>query len=100
MDPSQNMGGSGQGFNGTFFTQDAHNGGYYSSNGHTINVMGPDGRNMRVSVDGNGQAYYAADPDDDLLGEFPQDPEEGISDQEQFYEDENLDSDGEPLPSE
>ena len=37
--------------------------------------------------------------EDDLLGEFPLDHEEGVSDHELYYEEENLDSDGEPIPS-
>ena len=92
-----------QGFGGTFFTQDANNGGYYSSNGHTINIQGPSGGNIRVAVNEDGNYYqvdpYGAENDDDLLDEFPQDLEENILDEEQYYEDENLDSDGEPLPS-
>ena len=101
IDPSQFMGN--QGFGGTFFTQDANNGGYYSSNGHTINIQGPSGGNIRVAVNEDGNYYqvdpYGAENDDDLLDEFPQDLEENILDEEQYYEDENLDSDGEPLPS-
>ena len=69
-----------QGFGGTFFRQNANNEQYFSSNGHTINISN--------------------DAEEDLLDEFPQDPEEGFSDSEQYYqEDENVDSDGDPIPS-
>jgi len=37
--------------------------------------------------------------EDDLLDEFPVDPEEDIGDQDPYYDEENLDSEGEPLPS-
>ena len=64
-----------QGFGGTFFSQDANNGGYYSSNGHTINIQGPSGGSIHVAVDDNGQAYYQEYPhgedEEELLGEFP-----------------------------
>lgn len=93
------MGQPQQSFGGTFFTQDANNGGYYSSNGHTINIQGPNGGNIRVSVNEDGQAFYEMPGDDDLIDEFPIDPEEGVSDNDLYYEEENLDSDGEPLPS-
>ena len=56
------------------------------------------GGNIRVGLDQNGQAAYY-EVDDDLLDEFPQDPEENVSEGELYYEEENLDSDGEPLPS-
>ena len=90
-----------QGFGGTFFRQNANNEQYFSSNGHTINIQGPTGANIHVSVDRDGQAYYYSnDAEEDLLDEFPQDPEEGFSDSEQYYqEDENVDSDGDPIPS-
>ena len=76
-------GGSGgnQGFGGTFFTQDANNGGYYSSNGHTFNIQGPSGGSVHVAVDEDGHAYYVDGGEDELLGEFPQDlDEEGYED--------------------
>ena len=57
IDPQQMMGNA-AGLGGTFFTQDANNGAYYSSNGHTINIQGPNGGNIRVAVNDDGQAYY------------------------------------------
>ena len=57
---------------------------------------------MTVDDEGNTQYYQypaAGGEDDDLLDEFPDDLEEGNPDGEQF-EDDELDSDGEPLPSE
>ena len=59
-------------------------------------VAGGANGNFRV-IDPHGQAFYEGD--DDLLDEFPQDPEEAVSEGELYYEEENLDSDGEPLPS-
>ena len=92
--------GSQGGFGGTIFTQDANNGAIYSSNGHTFNIQGPSGGSIQVARDENGHAYYV-DWDgegDELLGEFPQDvDEEAYADE--LYGDENLDSDGEPIPS-
>ena len=41
---------------------------------------------------------YSVDEGDELLGEFPQDIDEEAYD-DQLYGDENLDSDGEPIPS-
>ena len=94
------MGGANQGFGGTFFTQDANNGGYYSSNGHTINIQGGGGGSIHVAGNDDGQAYYVDDlNDENLIDEFPDNLDEGQSEQDQFYDDENLDSDGEPLPS-
>jgi len=75
------------------------NGGYYNSNGHTINIQGPNGANIRVSVNDDSQGYYDASGDDELIDEFPIDPEEGMSENDLYYEEENLDSDGEPIPS-
>ena len=86
VDPSQYMGNAGNG--GTFFTQDANNGGYYSSNGHTINLSGAPGVGGRIHVavddDGNAQYYQypAGGEDDDLLDEFPDDLDDGHSDHE------------------
>ena len=75
------MGGN-QGFGGTFFTQDANNGGYYSSNGHTINIQGPGGGQIHVAVNDDGQAYYVDENDEPLLDEFPDNIEDGLSEQE------------------
>ena len=53
-----------------------------------------------MAVNDDGQAYYVDDlNDDNLIDEFPDNLDEGQSEQDQFYDDENLDSDGEPLPS-
>ena len=93
--------GSQGGFGGTIFTQDANNGAIYSSNGHTYNIQGPSGGSIQVARDENGHAYYVdynVDEGDELLGEFPQDIDEEAYD-DQLYGDENLDSDGEPIPS-
>ena len=57
------------------------------------------GGNFRVALDPHGQAAAYYEGEDDLLDEFPQDPEEAVSEGELYYEEENLDSDGEPLPS-
>ena len=84
VDPSQYMGNAGNG--GTFFTQDANNGGYYSSNGHngyeqTFNIQGPAGGSIHVAMDEDGHAYYVDGGEDELLGEFPQDlDDEGYED--------------------
>ena len=47
-------------------------------------------------------AYYQVhDNDDELLDEFPIDPEEDLIEEQDLYiDEENVDSDGEPLPSE
>ena len=88
VDPSQYMGNAAnaaasgnQGFGGTFFTQDANNGGYYSSNGHTFNIQGPSGGSIHVAMDENGHAYYVDGGEDELLGEFPQDLDEEAYDE-------------------
>lgn len=62
-------------------------------------VAGGANGNFRVALDPHGQAAAYYEGDDDLLDEFPQDPEEAVSEGELYYEEENLDSDGEPLPS-